>query len=171
MRRRTASLIVLGALAVPAAGVALATPPSGLTSQLLARGGAGELRIHDHATGVHMHARRPIDVAVVQATLKPGGFTGWHRHPGHSIVVVKTGAVTMYEPGRRHRHDHGEAAGRRGRCSAQTFSAGSAFVHPSGEHNFVNETSVDTEFYVVYLVPAGAAPLLTDVPTPPSKCT
>jgi hypothetical protein len=115
-------------------------------------------------------ARRPTDVAVVQATLKPGGFTGWHRHPGDSIVVVKTGAVTMYEPGRGHRRDHDEATGWRGRCSVETFAAGSVFEHPGSEHNFVNETSVDTEFYVVYLVPAGATPLLTDVPTPPSRC-
>jgi len=47
MRKRTATLIVLAAVAPGIAGVALATPPSGLSSQLLARGAGGELRIHD----------------------------------------------------------------------------------------------------------------------------
>jgi hypothetical protein len=43
-------------------------------------------------------------------------------------------------------------------------------VHPERVHNFVNRTSTPVEFYVVYLVPAGATPLLTDVPVPSSQC-
>jgi quercetin dioxygenase-like cupin family protein len=156
MRKRTVTMIMTGALALPVAGIALATPPSGLTSELLARGAAGEFRIHDE--NVTMHARHPTDVAVVKATLQPGGTTGWHAHPGPSIVVVKSGAITMSEPGRH------------GRCDVRTFGPGSAFVHPKHVHDFVNKTTGVVEFYVVYMVPAGAAPLLTDVPTAPAAC-
>jgi hypothetical protein len=175
MRKRTATLIVLGAMTPAVAGVALATPPTptgALTSELLARGAAGEFRIHDESMGLRMQARQNTDVAVVRATLAPGGSTGWHGHPGPSIVIVKTGALTMREPS-RHEHGQHRAIGRGAwrRCSEQTFPAGSSFVHPEHEHDFVNQTNVVAEFYVVYLVPAGAAPLLNDVPIPPRECS
>ncbi len=165
MRKRTAALLVCGALAPGIAGVALATPPSGLTSELLARGAAGQFRIHDESMGLKMEARRDTDVAVVKATLAPGGTTGWHGHPGPSIVIVKTGTLTMREGS--HEHDRG---GWR-RCFEQEFPTGTAFVHPEHEHEFVNDSGVAVEFYVVYLVPAGATPLLNDVATPPRECS
>lgn len=175
MRKRTATVIALAALAPLLAGVALATPPSGLTSELLARSAAGEFRIHDESMGLDLHARSATDAALVRATLAPGGSTGWHGHPGPSIVVVKTGTLTMYEPGGRHDHagdDHHAYRARQGkRCSVHAFGPGQAFVHPEHVHNFVNHTSAPAEFYVVYLVPAGATPLLNDVATPPSECS
>jgi hypothetical protein len=175
MRKRTATLIVLGAMTPAVAGVALATPPTpdgALKSELLARGAAGEFRIHDQSMGLEMEARQKTDVAVVRATLAPGGSTGWHGHPGPSIVVVKTGALTIREPSHRERGQY-RGIGRGGwqRCSEQTFPAGSSFVHPEHEHDFVNQTDVVAEFYVVYLVPAGATPLLNDVPIPPRECS
>ena len=112
MTRRTVPFILIGALAAPVAGVAVATPsrpstpPVGLTSQLLARGAAGEVRLRDDAMGLKLSARRATDVAVVQATLAAGGTTGWHRHPGPSLVLVKTGALTMVESDDG-RHWHG----------------------------------------------------------------
>jgi hypothetical protein len=168
-KKRTAALLVLGALVPGVAGVALATPPDGLTSELLARGVAGKFRIHDESMGLKMEAKRDTDVAVVRATLAPGGTTGWHGHPGPSLVIVKSGTLTMREP--RHRRDHGHHHGGWRRCSEQTFPAGSAFVHPVHEHEFVNNSGVTTEFVVVYFVPAGATPLLNDVPIPPRECS
>jgi hypothetical protein len=169
MRKRTAALLVCGALAPGVAGVALATPPSGLTSELLARGAAGQFRIHDESMGLKMEARRDTDVAIVKATLAPDGTTGWHGHPGPSIVIVKTGTLTMREG--RHGHHHGHAHGGWRQCSEQDFAAGTAFVHPEHEHEFVNRSGAAVEFWVVYLVPAGATPLLNDVATPPRECS
>jgi hypothetical protein len=168
MRKRTAILIALGATAAPVAvGVALATPPSGLTSELLARGAAGEFRIHDKSTRLRMDARKPTDLALVKATLAPGGSTGWHGHPGPSMVVVKSGTVTMHEPAPDHEADEDDDDDRRRGCAVQSFGPGQAFVHPASVHTFVNESSATAEFYVVYFVPAGAAPLLRDEPVPP----
>src|SRR6476620_10183743 len=104
MRKRTATLILLGAVAAPTAGVALATPSSGLTSELLARGSAGTFRVHDESVGLKLRARRSTDIAVVRAQLEKGGTTGWHRHPGPSLVVVKSGTLTMVEPSGHRRH-------------------------------------------------------------------
>ena len=165
-------LLVAGAVAPLVVGVAFATPPTGLKSQLLARGSAGELTIRDSGTGLRIEARRPTDVAVVQATLEPGGSTGWHGHPGPSIVVVKAGVVTMYEPSGRDHGDHEpRGRGEDRRCAVRRFKAGTAFAHPEDVHNFVNETDTVAEFYVVYMVPAAATPLLNDAATAPSRCS
>jgi hypothetical protein len=186
MQKRTVALLAVAALGAPATGVALATPPSGLTSEPLARGAAGEFRIHDRDLGLKLAARQSTDVAIVRATLEPGGFTGWHGHPGPSIVVVKSGTLTMVEAVGEHEHghddddddDHGEPGhghddddhGEAGHCLVQEFASGSAFVHPRHAHNFENRGHEVAEFYVVYFVPAGATPLLEDVPTPPAEC-
>ena len=171
MGKRTAVLIALGAVAAPVAvGVALATPPSGLSSQLLARAAAGEFRIHDNDMRLRMDAKSPTDVAIVQATLAPGGSTGWHGHPGPSIVIVRSGTVTMYEA-RHHDADHAadddRDGDRRRGCAVQSFGPGQAFVHPPSVHNFVNTGQGTAEFYVEYFVPAGVTPLLRDEPAPP----
>ena len=55
MRKRTTTLCLVGALAPGVAGVALATPPTpegALKSELIARGAAGEFRIHDEDMGL-----------------------------------------------------------------------------------------------------------------------
>ena len=48
----------------------IATPPSGLTSELLARGSAGTFRVHDENLGLKLRARQPTDIAVVRARLE-----------------------------------------------------------------------------------------------------
>ena len=174
MKKRSAALVVLGALAAPVAGVALATPPEGpeppvLSSTLVARGAAGEFRVHDHATGVKLSARRPTDIAIVNAKLKPGSSTGWHGHAGPSIVIVKSGALTMYEPG-HHGHAHGHHRGGRHGCRSEIFEKGKAFVHPTHAHNFRNDSGEVAEFDLVYFVPAGASPAPIDVTPAPKGC-
>ena len=161
------TLIALGAIAAPVASVALATPPTpadAVKSELLARGAAGTFRIHDKSMDLKLSAKRATDVAVVRATLVAGGSTGWHGHAGPSIVIVKTGELTMREPHHGH-HSH------RPRCDVTTFKAGSAFVHPEHEHEFVNDTAGVVEFHLVYFVPAGASPAPIDVTPAPKACT
>src|SRR6266545_2737307 len=38
------------------------------------------------------------DLHIVQVTIQPGGWLGWHSHPGLSFVVVKSGTASFYEP-------------------------------------------------------------------------
>jgi hypothetical protein len=171
MKKRSATLIVLGALGAPVAGVALATPPDppdAVTSTLLSRGAAGEFRVHDEAAGIKLSARQATDVAIVNAKLKSGGSIGWHEHRGPSIVIVKSGSLTMYEPGH---HGHGHHRGGRHGCRATTFAKGEAFVHPSHAHNFTNESGDVADFDLVYFVPAGASPAPIDVTPAPKGCT
>ena len=85
-------------VAVIGAGTATATPPSGLTSELLARGAAGNFSIKGENFDLTIKAKDATDLAMVKATLTANGFTGWHEHPGPSVVLVKQGTLTLREP-------------------------------------------------------------------------
>jgi hypothetical protein len=155
MKTRIAiGLVGLAMPAVLAVGVALATPPSGLVGTTLARGAAGAFDLHDKSQKLKLQAKEPIDVSFVRATLAANGYTGWHGHAAPSLVVVSAGSLTAYE-----------VSG--GECVTKTYAAGSAFVHPEHAHNYVAGPS-GAEFYIAYLLPAGASPAPIDVSPAPA---
>jgi hypothetical protein len=170
MRKQLLVLTALSVLSAIAVGGALATMGSGLSATPLARGAGGELRIKAENFRFKLKAKDPTDVALVNAKLAPNGYTGWHGHAGPSLVVVKTGQLTMHAPARS-----GWAYGK-ARCEVSVHNAGTTFVHPEGAHNFVNTgraadgTPVESEFYIVYFVPAGASPAAIDVTPAPTGC-
>ena len=68
------------------------------------------------------------DVAVNQNTIQPAGFTGWHSHPGITVIAVQSGQVRLFS---------GRITG--GRCRARTYPAGQVFLeHPKNEYDAVN---------------------------------
>jgi quercetin dioxygenase-like cupin family protein len=84
------------------------------------------------------------DVYVTTITIKPGGYSGWHSHPGPSFIVVKSGVLTLYDD-----------------CDDPTipyvFPAGTALVEDAEcVHMVVNEGDTDLVFVVVQIVPFGA---------------
>jgi hypothetical protein len=93
-------------------------------------------------------------------------------------VVVKTGQITRYAPRSRGGDDDDDDGDRRrgAGCEVSVHGAGTTFVHPEGAHNFVNTgrdangVAVETEFYIVYFVPAGASPAAIDVTPAPADC-
>src|SRR5829696_9618390 len=89
------ALAVAAALAALPRDQAAATPSSGVTAELLARGTIGHAG-HLRAAGVKLQTRGPVDVATVHVTFQPGGSTGWHVHPGPALVTVKTGRLTLH---------------------------------------------------------------------------
>ena len=161
MRKHLVALLALSALSAIVVSVAWATMGSGLSPTPLARGAGGEFRIKDE--GFRLRAKESTDVALVNLKLGPNGYTGWHGHVTHSLVVVKTGQITMYAPGK-------------GVCEVSVHNAGTTFVHPEGAHNFVNTardtsgTAIESEIYIVYFVPAGASPAAIDVTPAPAGC-
>jgi len=124
----------------------MATPPSGLTNVLLARG-----TNTSHGT---LRLRFGTDVAMSQITVNPGGSSGWHSHPGGAVIIVKEGAVTVYSPAGRH-------------CRTSTYGAGQAFIEQPGEvDNVLNTGTVPYVLYVTFpRVPVGVNPR-TDDPDP-----
>ena len=100
-------------------GMALATPPSGLTQVPLARG-------TDVSNGT-IPLQVGTDVAMAQITVVPGGSSGWHSHPGGAIIIVKQGTLTV-----------NRAIG--SQCQTTTYSTGQAFIERPGEVDQVVNT-------------------------------
>ena len=144
-------------------GVTLATPASGVISTTFAVGrfAAIDARtltdIDPSAATDYWQARidtkGSTDVYMLENRIAPGGTFGWHSHPGPSLVIVKSGALTVYR-------------GADARCTPQVVEAGSGFVDDGGDVHMVrNEGSVETVVHVVSLVPAGFARRI-DQPAP-----
>jgi quercetin dioxygenase-like cupin family protein len=133
-----ALLFVVAAVSVYG-GTVLATSVRGVTSTVFAVG-----QFHE------------IDAKTLSSRIAPGGSFGWHSHPGPSLVIVKTGALTLY-----HADDSS--------CTREVVEAGSGFVDDGGDTHLVrNEGSIETVVYVMSLVPRGAARRI-DEPQP-SAC-
>jgi len=96
------------------------------------------------------------DTAVQQVTINPGGHTGWHNHPGPTLVAIAQGEGTLY---------HGGGTD----CMGHKFAGSAGFFQPSAEvHNLRNEGSSPLVLYAFYVLPSGTpnTAIRTDQPQP-----
>jgi quercetin dioxygenase-like cupin family protein len=102
-------------------------------------------------TGMGLAVHPGTSTIVGQYTFGPHSSTGWHSHPGKTLVVVQSGTFTVY-------HDN---------CHAMTYGPGSSCVElPSSVHVGRNETDSNVQLGVVYFdVPIGGTPRI-DQPQP-----
>jgi quercetin dioxygenase-like cupin family protein len=122
--RRTVLVALMAAgLVLGAVAMASATDPSGFASVVIGRAQASR--------SFEVNQRKGNDVAVSQITVQPAGYSGWHSHPGTTVVAVQSGQLTLFsEP----------IAG--GKCRVHTFTAGQLFLeHPKNEYQAVNTGS------------------------------
>jgi hypothetical protein len=107
-------------------GNVLATPPSGVTSTLFAVGQFDEIDAKTLSSSwqARIDVKGESDLHVLENRIAPGGSFGWHSHPGPSLVVVKTGALTLY------REDDPD-------CTPKVIAAGSGFVDNGGDVHLV----------------------------------
>jgi len=133
---------VLGASIIAAslalASVAVATGPSGsVVSEVI---GAGSM-----PNGVGFASTPGTNTVVADFTFGPNSSTGWHTHPGKTLVTVKSGTFTVY-----HARD----------CAPMVYEPGDAFVElPSTIHVGRNESASIVELGVVFFgVPIGGSP-------------
>jgi quercetin dioxygenase-like cupin family protein len=149
------ALLVVGVGVAVYGGTALATSPSGVTSKVFAVGQFDEIKAKTLSSSwqARIKTKGESDLHVLENTIVQGGSFGWHSHPGPSLVIVKTGALTLY------RGDDPD-------CRPQVVEAGSGFVDEGGDVHLVrNEGSVVTVVYVTSLVPRDAARRI-DQPSP-----
>jgi quercetin dioxygenase-like cupin family protein len=143
-RRWVTVAAVIGA-SMALTGVAVATGPTGsVVAEVI---GAGSM-----PTGVGFAATPGTNTIVADFTFGPNSSTGWHTHPGKTLVTVKSGTFTVY-----HARD----------CAPNVYGPGDAFVElPSTVHVGRNETAGTVELGVVFFgVPIGASPRV-DQPQP-----
>jgi quercetin dioxygenase-like cupin family protein len=84
------------------------------------------------------------DLYVTLNTWQAGGRTGWHTHPGPSLVTVIEGTITVY--------DSSDST-----CTPKTYTAGQTFtdIGCGDIHNVVNNTSAAAQAVAVQIVPHG----------------
>ena len=120
------------------AAFAFATAPSG---QHVSTPVVGTLPPIDiEANDIELETNKPAEVATVTLTLDPGGFTGWHTHPGILIATVQSGAVV-----------------RQVGCHSRTYGVGQVFVEhgdqPTGQVRNASATE-PAVFSVTQIAPA-----------------
>jgi quercetin dioxygenase-like cupin family protein len=151
-------LVVVGAAAY--VGSVLATPSIGFTSTTLAKAQLGELDTKVHSVPADWHAmiktKGLSDLYVQSNVFAPGGSSGWHTHPGPSLITVTAGTVTVYD---------GDDAS----CTAHVYSANgtNGFVDVGGGdvHLIRNEGAEEARTIVVQFIPTGTARRI-DAPAP-----
>ena len=146
-KRTIIAIVSLAAVAsLVLAAVALASPPTGPPTSVVI--GAGELV---STSGMGLNLRPGTNTVVAEFTFGANTSTGWHSHPGKTLVTVQQGTFTVY-------HDN---------CHAHVYETGDAFVElPSSVHVGRNETAGTVKLGVVFTnVPIGGSPRI-DQPQP-----
>lgn len=155
MRRRFAGWLLFSAVIVVTAlyyaEKVHATPSVGFTSTPLGQGRFGGIDVSNYfiqPNGVAWlsfdKTQGQSDVYVQNNAWDPGGSTGWHSHPGHSLIIVTAGTITDYE-------------GNDPNCRPHVYKAGMGFVDPGGNHVHIirNEGTVPAQSVAVQVIPAG----------------
>ena len=148
-----------------------ATPQFGFTGATIATGRFGDIDVANQVLREFgdltprkdlwlslQKTKGPSDLFVQSNEWELGGSTGWHTHPGHSLIIVTAGEVTAYDAS----------------CTPTVYAAGSngqpnmGFVDPGGDHIHLlrNEGPVVARTIAVQLIPAGAARRINVEPAP-----
>lgn len=126
--------------------IALAT--CGLVSPALSSTGAGvtptnyaTASLSEAVQGNHdrikFQTKGPTVVRVQKLEFAPGGYTGFHHHPGVVIVSIASGSLNLVDTS----------------CATKTYTAGSVFVE-SEDHAHQAVSPDGAVVYVTYIVPA-----------------
>jgi quercetin dioxygenase-like cupin family protein len=146
----TVALAMIGTLAV----VALGSPGSGFVGQTPLVTADFNKRVHVNSDRVKFRTRVRTDVRVQEFVISPGGFSGWHHHPGIVIVAVESGAVTF---------THSD-------CSSKTYGPGlpngAVFVEGGDDPGQASSTNGATVF-ATFVAPNADPPVFRIEDDPP----
>jgi hypothetical protein len=127
------------AVALASPGVGFAPNPPFVTANL-------NNDVHLNSDRVKFQTKGATDVRVQKIDIAPGGYSGWHHHPGIVIVAVASGHVTFTNSD----------------CSSTTYGAGSpagsSFVEGGDDPG--QASSVDgATVYATYVAPHAVPPV------------
>lgn len=176
MRRKTWMVLLVAGISVTALDLVRkvhATTATGFVGTTIAKGTLSQFDVFNHAVlpGTTRHdddknvwlsmqkTKGSSDLYVQSNVWQPLGSTGWHSHPGHSLIIVTAGTVTDYESDDP-------------TCAPHVYSVGMSFVDEGGGHIHIvrNESATDVaQTIAVQLIPAGATRRI-DAPSAPPNC-
>ena len=151
--RKLSAAIVAVAVMATFAAVALGSPSLGFMPTNLVTGSLNN-DVKWNSDRVKFQTKDPTDVRVQKIEFAPGGFSGWHHHPGVVIVTVLSGAVTFM---------HSD-------CSSTTYGpglpAGSVFVEGGDEPGQASSADGATS-YATFVAPHADPPVFRIEDDPP----
>jgi len=159
---RLLAAAAVGAASLAIASAASATAGSGFVPSPIVNGHFGKLNINTAGNktgswGLIMKTLDDTDVGADRLTVQPGGYSGWHSHPGPVLVTVTQGSIDWYD-------------GSDPVCPAHHYSAGQSFIENAYRvHNVRNPSSSDSaEFVATTIKPEGyvGAAFRLDEPEP-----
>jgi quercetin dioxygenase-like cupin family protein len=156
---------VIGAIVVAVsasvAASASATSPSGFSAVQQWKGDYGPMMVKGEKTGawdVKITTKSESDVYVTRNSIAAGGHSGWHMHPGPSLITVTVGEITVY--------DSSDPL-----CTPKVYRAGDGFID-SGDHAHLlkNESGAAAETVAVQFLADGSTRRI-DVEPAPNNCS
>jgi len=131
-----------------------ATAASGFVGTQIMKGQFGNLKIKLN-TGdfdLKLDTRGDSDVYVTRNAIAIGGQSGWHTHPGPSLITVTVGAIVAYDSDT---------------CAPRQYGTGDTFVDPGDGHVHLlrNESGAVAETVAVQFV-GRDEPRRIDAPVP-----
>jgi hypothetical protein len=146
----------------------------------------GELLGHGTLSHGSLAVKPGLEIVVTKNTVKPGGTSGWHSHPGGAIVVIQSGQITTYRSAGRDESEDGNHDGNHdgtndgnhdgtndgnSRCIITTYMAGQSFIERPGEplnakNNGLKDTIIYATFPGVPVDASGHTLQRTDEPNP-----
>ena len=150
-RARPIAICILAAAGISAAAWATA-PFNVLVNEILAMGTAnGDLNEHvrvrdvtaddgdDEDWELELQTEGATDFYIQDVEIAPGGYSGWHSHPGVFIGTVITGSVDFYNAN----------------CEKKTFTAGQVWTENTELHAIANHGPVNNHLQFAYLIKKG----------------
>ena len=98
---------------------------------------------------IRLGTRSPSTFVFQDFRIYPGGFTGWHSHPGVLLVTVAEGVVLWYD----------------GKCVEHIRRFGEFFTEGAEPHYVRNATSTPARLIITFIVAKGRT-RRTDLPAP-----
>lgn len=135
----------------------IASPGGGVTAETYVTGKLNGPH-QQNSDKVKLQTKEDTAVRVQKLTFSPGGYTGWHHHPGIVIVTVQSGTIQMM---------HSD-------CSTHEYGQGkphgSVFVE--GEQRVHEASSADgAVVFATYVAPNADAPVFRVENEPPMCAT
>ena len=147
-------------------GKVLATPGNGFVGTTLATATFDALHVSAHGTppnpwNLLLRTYGQTDVYIQSNSWPVGADTGWHTHPGPSLIILKHGVLTEWESDG-------------GTCTEHVYDATNgpvSFLDTGGAghaHIIANEGTTVADGYAVQFLPNGATRRIDVTPAPPN---
>lgn len=140
LQRPIGALIMAALATCGIVSPALSSPGSGVTPTNYVTATLSE-EVQGNHERIKFQTKDPTVVRVQKLEFAPGGYTGFHHHPGVVIVSIASGSLNLVDSS----------------CATETYSAGSVFVE-SDDHPHQAVSPEGAVVYVTYIVPTGNPP-------------